>query len=132
MGNKRERTAAARRDDRGNTFVAQQEINEIDTPVLPPPEVLERIEKIHPGMIDWIMTETSKEAESRRKLESRRMDTVCLALTRGQHYGLIMGIVGTVSGAVVAICGQPVVGGTIVSVTVAVLAFAFLTGRSAK
>ena len=132
MGNKRERTAAARRDTSGNTFVAQQEINEIDTPILPSPEVLERIEKIHPGMIDWIMTETSKEAESRRKLESQRMNAVCLALIRGQHYGLIMGVIGTVSGAVVAICGQPTAGGAIASVAVAVLAFAFLTGRSAK
>jgi len=40
-----------------------------DTPILPSAQYLAELEQLNPGIIKWFMEETSKEAQSRRKLD---------------------------------------------------------------
>lgn len=122
-------TAAQRTPSGGEVMVSRQD-TEIDTPVLPSPEVIERINSCRPDLIDWMVRETSLEAAERRE-RARHLDReACIGFRRGQWFGLIIGLAGIIGGSLVAILSNsPATGGTIATSAIVVLAVAFLTGK---
>ena len=133
MPNKQQQNKFVAKSNDGREMNLQETCTEIDTPVLPPPEILERIQNCRPDIIDWMLKETSQEAANRRSLESKRMDAACNALKRGQWFGLFTGLAGICGGAFVAIfSSSPTAGATIASFAITVLAVAFVTNKKSK
>lgn len=125
MGTKQ--TAARLRDkDGGELSVAH---NETDTPLLPVAD-LERLSTFKPEAINWILEQTTLEAEHRRN-ETHRVNTlIFIERLIGQVFAFLIGVSGVIGGAYVAVHGQPWAGGTIATASLTGLAVVFLRGRS--
>lgn len=97
-----------------------------DSPILPPAEYLAQLEQMEPGIIKWFMSETSKEAESRRNLDDKKVEAFKTAQARGQHYGLIFSILSLITtiglAYLHAYAAAAIIGGTsLVTVAVALI-----------
>jgi len=131
MGNRQNNTTLAQRKTNGEELAVTRQDAEVDTPILPPADFLVAINKERPDLIDWIKEETSKEAAERRERTKRLDDSFSRGYTRGQVFGLIMGLAGIVGGSVVAIFSSaPAAGGTIATAAIVVLAVSFLKTKS--
>ncbi len=64
----------------------------------PSPEVLERYEKISPGMTGRMMKMVESQAAHRLKLEKTAMDTHVVSQNRGQWFAFIMGMTSIIGG----------------------------------
>lgn len=117
------RTTVEKRPDNSGALTIQEQ--EIDTPILPV-EQMERLHAFKPEAIDWLLEETSKEAEDRRKRQARIDWFVFWERFCGQFFGLLIGIAGVVGGVFAAIKGFPGAGGTIATVSIGTLAVAFI------
>lgn len=103
--------------------------HETDSPLLPVAQ-LERLQKIKPDAVEWVIQQTQVEAEYRR-IESKRVNTfVFIERLVGQIFALLIGMAGILCGGFVAVQGQPWAGGTIASLAITGLAAVFLTGRT--
>ncbi len=101
---------------------------EADSPIIPV-EQLERLNLFKPSAVDWVIKQTQTEAEFRRRETSRVNKYIFVEHLVGQTFALTIGIVGVVSGSIVAYNGQQVAGGVIASIAIAGLIIVFLTGR---
>lgn len=127
MGNKS--TTANVRNRHGDLTVQH---HETDSPLLPVAQ-LERLHQFKPDAVDFVIEQTQIEADYRRA-ESHRVNTfVFVERVIGQVFALLIGLTGIVSGAYVAVHGQPTAGATIASLSLTGLAVVFLKGKiSAK
>ena len=107
----------------GESLDLQQ--TEIDAPALPI-EQMEKAEKFRPEINTWLMEQTAREAEDRRKRQHRIDTFVFIERLTGQIFGLVIGVVGVGGGAWVALSGEPWAGGSIAGVSIGTLAVAFL------
>jgi len=110
---------------------------------LPPPELLQRYEEIHPGTAERIIQQFERETQHRHAIEHKVVDAQihnqqdeALMSRRGQMFAFFIGIVGLVSSALcigtASIPAQAWAGGGIGGISLATLAGAFLYGRKAK
>ncbi len=114
----------------GNEFSLSRQDAELDVPILPHPEVIEKLNACRPDLIDWMIKEASMESAKRRELDEKINNTACSAYRRGQWLGFAIGLAGITGGSLVAIfSSSPVVGGTIATAAIVVLAVAFLRGK---
>ncbi|MFA7496950.1 MAG: hypothetical protein WCY67_11675 [Acidithiobacillus sp.] len=121
-------TAAHLKHKDGELSVAQ---NVTDTPLLPVDD-FERLNTFKPAAIDWVLEETSSEADHRRR-ETHRVNTfVFIERIIGQIFAFLIGISGVVGGACVATRGQPWAGVSISTAALTGLAVVFIKGRSSK
>jgi uncharacterized membrane protein len=107
---------------------------------VPPPELLAGYEKVLPGMADRILTMAEKEGDHRRAMERLSMETQSTCnlrlveshvndVKRGQEYALIVAISALLTGGVVTVMGQPIVGGLLGTGGLIGLVSAFINGR---
>lgn len=101
---------------------------EADSPIIPV-EQLERLNLFKPSAVDWVIKQTQTEAEFRRRETSRVNKYIFVEHLVGQIFALIIGMVGVISGSIVAYNGQQVAGAVIASIAIAGLIIVFLTGR---
>lgn len=96
-----------------------------DTPILPTAAHLAELEKINPGITEWIMQETSKESQSRRDLDAKKIFTI----NRGQTFGFCFGISSLIATCILAyfkdITTASIVGGS----TIVTVVLAFIAGK---
>jgi uncharacterized membrane protein len=103
---------------------------------LPSPEHLAGYDKIQPGLVERIVSMAEREQQHRHQCEQAAL-TQDIAnhasenrgKARGQHYGLIIGIVAIVTGGVTAVLGAPVTGALIGGGGVVGLVSVFVMGR---
>jgi uncharacterized membrane protein len=117
-------TRTTRRKDAETTSAEQ----EADSPIIPV-EQLERLNLFKPSAVDWVIKQTQTEAEFRRRETSRVNKYILVEHLVGQIFALIIGMVGVISGSIVAYNGQQVAGAVIASIAIAGLIIVFLTGR---
>jgi uncharacterized membrane protein len=101
---------------------------EADSPIIPV-EQLERLNLFKPSAVDWVIKQTQTEAEFRRRETSRVNKYIFVEHLVGQIFALIIGMVGVISGSIVAYNGQQVAGAVIASIAIGGLIIVFLTGR---
>ena len=102
--------------------------HETDSPLLPVAQ-LERLQQFKPDAVDFVIEQTKIEADYRRT-ENHRVNTfVFIERVIGQVFALLIGLTGIVSGAYVAVHGQPTAGATIASLSLTGLAVVFLKGK---
>ena len=107
-------------------FTVQQ--HETDSPLLPVAQ-LERLHEFKPDAVDFVIEQTKIEADYRRT-ENHRVNTfVFIERVIGQVFALLIGLTGIISGAYVAVNGQPTAGATIASLSLTGLAVVFLKGK---
>ena len=116
-------------DNSGKVTIQQQEV---DTPILPPIEQLNWMQSNRPELIDWVIKETSAEADYRRKNHDKCCEYVYLERRLGQIFGLIIGLGGTVAGSVVSVVGSAKAGTVIATIAIGTLAVAFIGQLRAK
>lgn len=97
-----------------------------DTPILPAVDYLAELEKIKPGIIEWIMQETGSEAKSRRDLDAKKINTI----GRGQLFGFCFGITSLIATCILAYFQDfrtsSIVGGS----TIVTVVLAFIAGKA--
>lgn len=106
---------------------------------LPPPKALKQYEQIQPGAADRIIRMAEKHVEMaetqgnhRIKLEGTIIEIEGRNTARGQHYGLIVAIVGFGVAWYALYCDHPWAASTICGVTLASIVGAFLYGKHQK
>jgi uncharacterized membrane protein len=84
---------------------------------LPSPEILERFEKVSPGTVSFIQNEMKAHREAQENAERRshearmyRNQTERLIATRGQFFGLAIGVIAIVAGTIAALYQAQVAG----------------------
>ncbi len=115
--------------------VHHQKVSSFHGP-LPAPEDLERYESIHPGFAEQIMTMAVNEQGHRHKYEGMRVTQEIenhkarnKEATRGQYFGLFIGLAAIGCGTYLAAIGQEWVGGFLGTGGVIGLVAVFVFGR---
>lgn len=110
---------------------------------LPPPEVLQRYEDIHPGTAERILQQFERETQHRHAIEEKLVDgqldiqrDEIPARRLGQVFGLIIALSGIVAAAycvsTASSAGQAWAGAGIAGFSLATLAGVFVYGRKVK
>jgi len=99
---------------------------------LPPPEYMASYNQHIPDGANRIMALAEKQADHRMAMERQIVTSQLKQSARGQVFGLLIGIFGIVSGAIVALQGHDVVGGGIAGLTVISLVYAFISGQRSQ
>ena len=121
MGNKAVQAKATNKHGEQLTVQSQ----ETDSPILPVAQ-LEQLHSFRPDLVDFVIEQTKAEAEFRRKRELRVNRYVFLERLLGQLLAIGVAALGIGGGIYAGLHGQPLLGGTIATVTVGTLAVAFL------
>ncbi|MDH2997163.1 hypothetical protein A1D22_05690 [Pasteurellaceae bacterium LFhippo2] len=99
--------------------------SQVDTPILDV-HSLERLQQFRPDIVDFVVEQTKKEAEHRRKQDSRMISYTFIERIGALLLGAFIGV-GSISGAIyAAILGFETLATFIVSVGLGSLAVAFL------
>src|ERR1700761_5206093 len=104
---------------------------------LPPPEILDKSEKIKPGMIDELIKMTVVQSEHRRELESKKLDSEIYHMNNRNteaKYGILcaflLSVLSILAGVYTALHGAQMAGGVIgVSGGITIIICAFIRGR---
>lgn len=115
----------------GNGAEVSIHTQETDSPILPVAQ-LEQLHQFRPDLVDFVVEQTKAEAEHRRKQSNRINTFVFVEHLLGIVASFAIGLVGVAGGIYAGLHGQPVLGGTIVTVCLGTLAVAFLRGRPRK
>lgn len=110
---------------------------------LPPPEVLQHYEDIHPGTAERVLQQFERETQHRHGIERKLVDAQLEiqhaeipAFRRGQVFGLIIALAGIVAGALCVIlaptAGHAWAGAGIAGGSLATLVGVFIYGRKAR
>lgn len=110
-------------------FVHQQHIT---IGPLPPPETLRSYDEIVPGAADRIMKMAEQQAAHRQELERQTVTATFQIYTRGQWFGLLIGVFGLAAAVIIAIYGSAWAGTIIGGTTLVGLVSAFLYGQSPR
>ena len=97
-----------------------------DTPILPTAEYLAELETVKPGITEWIMQETSKEAQSRRDLDVKKISTI----NRGQTFGFCFGLTSLLAACILAYLQDSTTASIIGGSTVVTVVLAFIAGKA--
>jgi len=96
---------------------------------LPDPEDLAAYNSIVPDGADRILRMAENQSAHRIDIEKLVIGSQQKQVTRGQYFGLIIGLVGLVLGAYVGIAGQPWLGASLGGATLVSLVYAFVKGK---
>ena len=110
---------------------------------LPPPQLLERYEEIHPGTAERILQQFERETQHRHAIEQKLVDAQLEvqraeipAFRLGQVFGLVIALGGISAGALCVIlaptAGHAWAGAGIAGGSLAALVGVFIYGRKAK
>lgn len=95
---------------------------------LPPPQVLDGYEKVHPGSAAWILQEAQTSAEHVRRMEARGVEIQArdLLLHRVLPFALVTGFL--IASVILAIFASPVLGGIAFFTTLGSVVTVYLRG----
>ncbi|MBF0623102.1 MAG: DUF2335 domain-containing protein [Magnetococcales bacterium] len=96
---------------------------------LPDAAQLERIEKLHPGITDRLLTASEEESKHRRKMEEKALDAQIDNDSRNQRNGLIVVMSSLCIACALGLTGHPEAASIIGGGTVIGLATVFVLGR---
>jgi len=96
---------------------------------IPPPEELEKFDRIVPGSASKIFDQFIKQSDHRMNLEKKVIESQSRQSERGQHYGFIITILFLVASFILGLKGYGVVASILGGSTVIALATLFITGK---
>lgn len=96
---------------------------------LPPPAVLQEYDQVLPGLAERIVTLAEKQSAHRQALEKGVVEANIRNEARGQHYGLIIGLVIGVGALVLIGLGHSGIGLSIVIAELAAFVGVFIYGK---
>ncbi|MPW31928.1 DUF2335 domain-containing protein [Agarivorans sp. B2Z047] len=96
---------------------------------LPPPEILESLERLSPGSVERIIDMAEKDAEHEREMEREQLAAKSRETILGQVFALIIGLATLGTSALITYMGHPGWGGVIGSGGLVALVSAFIIGR---
>src|SRR3989344_5346523 len=99
---------------------------------LPPPEILERYEKIVPGSAERIIKMAEGQSSHRKELEIKVITSKIHNSKLGLWFGLIIGIVALISSMVMVVFGHAIAGSAIGILYLASLVGTFVYGSQGK
>ncbi len=115
-----------------------QQIIQFSSP-LPPPEILQKYEQIHPGLINEILELTKIQNEHRRQLESKNLEAQIIHQQKrdletklGQWFAFIISLVAIAGSIYTALQGHEGVAAVIGGVGLTGLVARFIDGRQEK
>lgn len=97
---------------------------------LPPPQTLAQFEQIYPGSAKMIMDSFHNQTIHRQELEKLAIGSNLEKEKRGQHYGLIIGILGILCGTTCILLGHDTAGATIIGADLLSLVSVFVLGKA--
>src|SRR5258708_7871031 len=112
-------------------IVHQQQTTQFSGPI-PPPEIIEKYEKIYPGAAKIIFEDWDKQVNHRQDLERRLVSTDNTKSLLGVVFGFIIQAGAIIAGIYTAIRGLVAFGFVIVFAGLLLLTVAFITSRSNK
>lgn len=122
MANRASQAHATGKD--GSQLVVQSQ--ETDSPILPVAQ-LKMLHEFRPDLVDFVIEQTRLEATHRRDSSRRINYFVFTEHILGQVLALVVAALGVGGGIYAGLNGQPVLGGTIATVTIGSLAVSFIT-----
>lgn len=99
---------------------------------LPPADELEKLHKVNPEIVGWIMDEATKEAGFRRKETQKINNLIFFEKYSGQVFGFVLGLATLYFGYRVILADHDTAGTSIIGLGITGLAVAFVTGRKLK
>jgi uncharacterized membrane protein len=102
---------------------------EIHRGPLPSPAMLREYEDVVPGLAERIVRLTEKEQDHRHYSDKRNFDDSLDIAKRGQHYGLVVVLVGFFISAALVLLGHPIPGTIIGGIDLVALATVFVIGQ---
>lgn len=97
-----------------------------------PVDQLERLNNFRPDLVDFVITQTQVEAEHRRRNDTWVNRFIFIERMMGQFAAVFVAALGIGGGIYAGLHGEPLLGGTIASVTIGTLAVAFLGRTGAR
>ena len=126
-----ENTPKLHDEDKENQLLIQQRAEMFSGPI-PPPELIERYEKILPGAAKTIFSEWESQTMHRQKIERSVIATDNLKSILGLVFGFIVVLVAIAGGIYIALRGKELFGSGLSLAGLALLAGAFITSRKQK
>lgn len=99
---------------------------------LPPPEVLERYDKIVPGSARRLLAMAEKQAEHRQSVERKIVQSDVTNSRIGLVFGLLIGLGGLTAATIISLFGNPATGGVIGFATIASMVVSFVYGSRVR
>ena len=106
---------------------------------IPPPGFLEQYERISPGLASRMVGMAESEAEHRRLIEARLVDSHCAdqkahhdEVTRGQVLATVITISALIAGSVTALHGYQIAGSILGASGIGGIAVTLILGRNAR
>lgn len=96
---------------------------------IPPPDILEKYEKIFPGIADRVIKLTENQSSHRQEIEKFVIKSQQQQSGRGQIFAFVLAIVALIISLVATLCGYQTVGSIIGGSTVVSLVIVFITGK---
>ena len=96
---------------------------------LPPPDALEKYERVSPGAAKRIIAMAETRGHHRRELEKSLVDNEYKEASKGQNCAVIVVVIAIISGAITGILGAQWTGSVIAGIGGAGLVSAFIRGR---
>jgi uncharacterized membrane protein len=100
--------------------------------VLPPPEILEHYERVHPGFAERILAAFEKQGEHRRSMEEKALLAQVALARRGQVFGFCLGLTALAGGTLAAALGAQWAGAFIGGGGVVGLVSVFVLGQRSR
>lgn len=99
---------------------------------VPPPEIIEKYERIYPGAAKIIFEKWDSQVTHRHNLEKSVVRTDNIKSILGVFFGFIVVLAAIGGGVYTAVNGLPLFGGGLSLAGLAILAAAFITSRARK
>lgn len=96
---------------------------------IPPPEILSKYDLVQPGFAERIVKMAEAEQQHRHTIETTVVSESFVEAKRGQLYGLLIGIIAIIAGALASVAGAPIPGAIIGGGGVIGLVSVFVLGR---
>jgi uncharacterized membrane protein len=96
---------------------------------LPPPEVLEGYDRIFPGLAERLVRMAEKQSDHRMELEKKAISAQLSESSRGQIFGLIIGLTGLILSSYVIVNGYAISGSILGGATLVALVSVFVVGK---
>lgn len=96
---------------------------------LPPPDALEKYERVSPGAAKRIFAMAETQGHHRRELEKSLVDNEYKEASKGQNCAVIVVVIAIISGAITGILGAQWTGSMIGGLVVVGLVYALIRGR---
>lgn len=111
-----------------NKNVVSAQFTSVYSHFLPPPDVLERFEKMRPGITDELLQLAKQQSANRISLEQKVVNSNVKNSNKGLNFGFIIALVGILSSVAAMYLGFEIGGSVLGGSTILGLVYAFIYG----